>query len=274
MKKLFALVCVAALCTALFADDIFTFVPVKGKVTKCTQTDYLISSKFGNYYRTPNKKTTHIYDDFGNETSVTEATTKDELISKIVSTYNSDHQLTEQLTYNSDDEVICKDVITYKNNLKSDLSEYNKNGDLKSKTIYQYTDGLLTDETDYNADGSLLWKTLYSYNDGIVSVISKYNSKGELDTSETYKYAEDGKLESIVTSDAFANETTQLVFRYANGQISELLSYNSANKLINRVLVKYDALGNVAKLSEYDVADKFGTTVNELVNMVEYVFEY
>ena len=274
MKKLFAFVCAAALCTALFADDIFTFVPVKGKVSKCTQTDYLITSKFGNYYRTPNKKTIHIYDDFGNETSVTESTTKDELLSKLVNTYNSSNQLTEQAAHDSDDNIIWKDVITYKNNLKADKSEYNKNGDLKSKTIYQYTDGLLTDETDYNADGALMWKTIYTYTDGIVNVISKYNSKGELDTAETYKYNEDGKLDTIVTTDAFSNETTQIVFRYANGQISELLSYNSANKLVNRVLVKYDAAGNVAKISEYEVADKFGTTVNELINMIEYVFEY
>ena len=46
------------------------------------------------------------------------------------------------------------------------------------------------------------------------------------------------------------------------------------NEIINRLVIKYDSVGNVAKLSNYAVSQKFGTTVNELTSQTEFVFEY
>jgi hypothetical protein len=46
------------------------------------------------------------------------------------------------------------------------------------------------------------------------------------------------------------------------------------NEIINRLQIKYDSVGNVAKLSNYAVSQKFGTTVNELTSQTEFVFEY
>ena len=75
--------------------------------------------------------------------------------------------------------------------------------------------------------------------------------------------------------DAFAGKQTSLVFRYgANGALNEITTYNSDKQVIKRTLIKYDAKGNVNKVSEYDVAEKFGTTTNELTAMSEYTFEY
>ncbi len=66
-----------------------------------------------------------------------------------------------------------------------------------------------------------------------------------------------------------------MIFRYGtNGALNEITTYNSDKQVIKRTLLKYDAKGNVNKVSEYDVAEKFGTTVNELVAMSEYAFEY
>ena len=56
--------------------------------------------------------------------------------------------------------------------------------------------------------------------------------------------------------------------------MNEITTYNVSKQVIKRTLLKYDAKGNVNKVSEYDVAEKFGTTVNELSAMSEYTFEY
>ena len=56
--------------------------------------------------------------------------------------------------------------------------------------------------------------------------------------------------------------------------MNELTTYNSAKQIIGRVIFKYDEAGNLAKVSEYSVAEKFGTTVNELIGMYEYTYDF
>lgn len=274
MKKLLAFIFAASLATVMFAQDIFSYVPMKGNIKKCTQIDYVISAKFGNYFRTPNLKTIHSFDDNGNVIDVTEVTTKDVLINKVSNVYDSDGNLVEQTAYDADETQIWKNVITYKNNLKADMSEYGKDDTLKSKTIYIYDNNNLVDETGYNNEGKLMWKNIYTYEGAVLTKMSHYDSEGDLEESESYTYTEEGSIDSITYFEAFENETATVVFRYTGSTISELLTYDEDNVLYNRVLVKYDATGNITKLSEYNVAQKFGTTVNELCNMTDYVYEY
>ena len=67
----------------------------------------------------------------------------------------------------------------------------------------------------------------------------------------------------------------KVVYRFdANYAITEAQTYNAAGKLAVRIIYKYDDNGNIAKLTTYNVSDKFGTTVNELVDISEYVFKY
>lgn len=274
MKKLLAFFFASALFTSMFAQEIYSYIPLKGNVKKITQIDYVITAKFGNYFRTPDLKTIHTFDSNGNETSITEVTTKDVVISKISNTFDATDKLIEQVAYDTDEEQIWKNVITYKNDLKADMSEYGKDDLLKSKTIYIYDNDLLVDETGYNGDGKLMWKNVYTYEGNVLTKLCHYDSDGQLEESETYTYAEDGSFDSITSYDAYDDETTTLIFRYTGSVISELLTYTAENKLISRVLVKYDSTGNVIKLSEYEVAEKFGTTVNELCNMTDFVYEY
>lgn len=274
MKKLLAFVFAAALATSMFAQDIFSYVPMKGNIKKCTQIDYVITAKFGNYFRTPNLKTIHSFDANGNETEITEVTTKDALISKISNAYDSNGKLVEQTAYDAEDTQIWKNVITYKNGLKADMSEYGKDETLKSKTIYIYDNNLLVDETGYNSEGKLMWKNVYTYEGAVLTKMAHYDSDGDLEESEVYTYTEDGSIDTITYFEAFENETATVVFRYTGSTISELLTYDEDSVLYNRVLVKYDSTGNIVKLSEYNVAQKFGTTVNELCKMTDYVYEY
>ena len=75
--------------------------------------------------------------------------------------------------------------------------------------------------------------------------------------------------------DAFTSSSTKKVFRYdGNGVLTEITTYDNSDKIKNRLVIKYDTVGNVVKMTEYNIADKFGTTLNELVSMIEFVYEY
>ena len=276
MKKLLALALTAGLSLSLFAADIFKYAPITGNVKAYTETDFTIATRFGTLYRTPSSKIMHIFDSNGKEASSSELTPKDAVINTISTTYDSAGNLVEQLCTSADGETVWKNTYTYKNGLKTDVSEYDRKGNLRARTIYTYDNNLLTDESSYDGDGALIWKTIYKYAEGgRLASVNEYNPDGSLSEKNEYNYTEYGAIDSISKFDAFAGKLTSMIFRYgANGALTEITTYNSDKQVIKRTLIKYDAKGNVNKVSEYDVAEKFGTTVNELVAMSEYSYEY
>lgn len=275
MKKSVTLVLAAALSLSLFGADIFTYAPLSKNVKSYTKTEYSIASKFGNYFRTPSVKFLHTFDADNNEIESDEMTPRDAVVNKLVSTYDKG-LLTAQSFTNSDGELIWKSTISYKDGVKVDCSEYDAKDNLKDRTIYTYENGLLVDETSYDGEGALVWKTIYKYNaNGKIESICEYLPRGSLSDQRTYAYGENGILDSITYYNSFADMQTQEVFRYGtNNQLNEITTYDSSKKIIKRVLLKYDTAGNVNRVSEYDIAEKFGTTVNELVAMSEYVYDY
>lgn len=275
MKKLFTLIYLALFCTSIFALDIFNYVPVSGNVKSIIQTDYEITTKFGNYFRTPSAKVVHILNESGKEIETTELTPKDVVLDKTVTKYDVYGNVIEQATYDSESILLWRTVITYKGTQKVDSSEYGKNGVLKAKTIFIYDEfGNLIDETGYDGEGELIWKIKYQYKGAKLETVSEYYSDGSLSREEKYTYNASGNIESIVTYDVFSSTTEIIVFRYAaNGQITEITTYGNEKQMIKRLMLKYDATGNVAKLSDYAVAEKFGTTVNELTVITEYMYQ-
>lgn len=275
MKKILALTLAATLSCCLFAVDIFKYAPVSENVKSCTKTEYAISSKFGNYFRTASSKFITTYDGAGRIVSSTELTAKDTVVNRILSVYDNFGNLTEQNAFDTENNVIWKNVYTYKNNLRTDETGYNANGELKEKTIYTYTEGKLSDETLYDSEGALVWKTIYTYtSDGLVSEIFQYDSDGILDTKSIYAYA-DGRITSITYVDRYTRTSTQDVFRYGtDNTLSEITTYDANKKITKRLLIKYDSAKNVARLSDYAIAEKFGTTVNELISQIEFNYEY
>ena len=276
MKKLLALAITASLSLSLFAADIFTYAPITGNVKAYTETDFSIASRFGTLYRTPSSKITHNFDSNGKETTSSELTPKDAVINTITSSYDSAGKLSEQVCTNADGEIVWKNTYTYKNGLKVDTSELDRKGNLRARTIYTYDDNLLSDESCYDSEGALIWKTIYKYDENNrLSSVNEYNPDGSLSEQTSYNYTEAGAIDSLAKLDAYASRQTSLVFRYGtNGALNEITTYDSDKQVIKRTLLKYDDKGNVNKVSEYDVAEKFGTTVNELVAMSEYSFEY
>ena len=276
MKKLISLALVASFSLSVFATDIFDFAPINGNVKSYTQTEFSITSKFGNYYRTPSSKVVHVLDETGKEIESSELSQKDTVVNKIVTTYDEEGRIQDQSCINSDGEMIWKTSIKYKNGLKVETSEYDERNELRDKVIYTYDGAKLVDETGYDKEGVLAWKTLYKYNDAArVEKESNYLADGSLDNRVFFTYFEDGKTETVSTFDNFSKESKKEVFRYdGKGLLTEITSYGSDNAIYKRTTIKYDSHDNVIKVSEYNIAQKFDTTVNELIAMVEYVYEY
>lgn len=276
MKKILLGIIAAAFVTSLYAVDIFSYVPVTGNFKNYTQIDYSITTKFGNYFRTPSSKVIHTLNTSGKEVETSELTPKDVILDRTVSKYDVYGNLIEQATYDSDSVLLWNTVITYKGNQRVDCSEYGKEGTLKAKTIYSYDSetGLMSDETGYDGDGALIWKTVYKYAEKKLDTVYEYYSDGSLSREEKYTYTSDGKIESITTYDVFTESSEILVFRYSSSNLlTEITTYGSDKQITKRQLIKYDSTGNVAKVSDYDVAEKFGTTVNELVLITEYIYQ-
>ena len=64
---MFAALAAAVMCVSAFAFDVTEYLPLKGTVKNYTRTDYGITSKFGEYFRTPEMKIVRVFDRAGRE---------------------------------------------------------------------------------------------------------------------------------------------------------------------------------------------------------------
>lgn len=275
MKKILSFVLAASICISVFAADVFNFAPMQGNVKNYTKTEFSIASKFGNYFRTPSVKFTHVYDSNGREIESTELTAKDVEVNTIKSSYDSLGNLKKQVCTTTDGEILWKSEFTYKNGVKSEISEYNGKNELMGKTIFTYSFDKLIDESSYDGEGALVWKIVYTYDDDKLDAISQYSPNGALSEKASYDYSENGKINSISHFDSITKAVMEEVFRYNdNGTLNEITTYAEDKQITKRVLFKYDTKGNVNKVSTYNVAQKFGTIVNELAAQSEYAYTY
>lgn len=277
MKKIILSIFVSLIGFCAFAFDAAPFLSPQGNVKSYVKTDYSISSKFGEYFRSPKAKFKHIYNDSGLEISSTQYSPSDVIIDKIVYEYDIENRLTSQTCYDSENILLWKSVITYNEaGLKIDSSEFGKGGTLRGKTLYKYDGKNIVDESYYNGTGALLWKNTYKYDDkNILSEASSYFEDGTLDSRETYKYSDKNKLTEILIEDNTGLTKSREVYRYnEDGSVSEFAVYDSSNRAIRREFYKYDAKGNPVKITTYFITQKFGTTVNELSNMSDFTYQY
>ena len=274
MKKILTFTSLALFSFSLFAVDIFSISQLKDQIKSFTRTDYAVTTKFGNYFRTPSAKTTHNYTE-GKETEEIHLTPRDVVIRKVIWNYDEEGNLSEKVCSNAENELEWKTAMTYVDGVQQDHSEYDNAGNLKNRTIYTYTDGLLTDKTLYNGEGALVEKTIFTYTDGKkVATICNYIADGSLKEKQSYAYTVEGVLDAITYYDKDLNENRIESLRYdENGILAEVTTYVN-DKVVKRTLIKYEEKGNVSRISEYNIADKFGTTVNELISIAEFAYEY
>ncbi len=278
MKKIIVAALSACMVLSAFAMDITALVPLKEGVKNYTVTEYSITTKFGDYLRTVSGKVNHVIDPSGNDVESTQYSARGVLENTIKTTFDSLGNCLTSSGYNANGELISKSESVYKKGLKTETIDYDSEGNLRSKTIYKYENGKMIDESGYDARGALIFKVIRAYDENGREVkVSEYFPDGSLDNEKVLTYKENGKLETETTRDSIEG-ITQRVFRYnANDELVEITTYNvfeAGSKVCNRTIIKYDDKGNVSKITDYVIAEKFGTTVNELVYMADYSYEF
>lgn len=275
MKKFFTGMIVLAFSASVFAIDPASYRPLNGSVKSIVKTDYEISSKFGEYFRTPVAKLIEKYDSDGNIVESSEYTPRDVLKNRLVYKYDDKQNLSETTCFDSENVQIWTNVNTYKNGKLVDSSEFGKGGVLKGRTIYNYLDEKTIDESYYNGTGELVWKSIIIKNSkNLVDVEDDYFATGLLNEERKYTYNSDGLIENILYYNDHAVLLKKDVFRYTNKLLSEIITYSPDNKPLSRRIIKSDSKGNVVKITDYNVANKFGSTVNEMVDLIEFSYEY
>lgn len=277
MKKVIFACAAFILSLSVFAKDITALIPLQPGVKEYTVVEYSINTRFGEYYKTPSSKVVHKIDAAGNDVESTEYSGRGNPEITIKSSYDSlgNPLICEGFTTNGD--LIWKTEYVYNKGLKTEVNDYDVNGELKNKTIFKYEDDQLVDESGYDSKGALLWKTIYEHDlENHVTRVFEYFSNGSLDCDKKITYREDGRPEGSFIHDVLDGDS-QKVFRYnAEGLMTEITIYSvtdTDSKVCERIIVKYED-GNVSKVSDYQVSEKFGKTVNELVYMADYTYSF
>lgn len=275
MKKLIAGTVLALLSGTVFAFDQSTISP-NGGVSSYTKTDYIITSKFGDYFRSPSVKYVHMFNTNGLETECISYSAKDVLIDRIMYDYDTSRNLVSSRFYNASDELQWKTQVEYDSTGKiKEEAEYDASGRLTAKTIYRYN-GRETSESLYNGEGALLSRTIKKTNElNRLVEVNKYFDDGSLDVQEVYGYADNGHLVQVEYFDAHKECTGKTIFRYDSaGVLTEEQQLNATKLLVARKIYKSDSMGNPTKVSLYSVAEKFGSIANELQGITEYSYKY
>lgn len=277
MKKFIFAASLTALAASIFAFDDVLAIKTVGSVADYTKTTYTISEKFGDYYRSPKAKFVHTFDASGKQVESKELTSKDSLVDRLLYLYDSAGRVASVTCSDQDGKIMWKTIYAYdENGNKIDESQYNANDNLVNRSIFKYTEGKQVEEAFYNADGVLLGKFITKNDEkGRAAESAQYNEDGALEEKQILSYNDAGRLCEIDFSDASGRTVKKTVYRFdASYSITEEQTYNSENILSERIIFKYDTYGNVTKATTYKVAEKFGTTVNELAAIVEYTYNY
>ncbi|MCR5289510.1 MAG: hypothetical protein K6E51_05920 [Treponema sp.] len=275
MKKLTVLILTVLVTIGITAFAESPFFKVNGSVKSYTQTTYVISQKFGDYYRTPDIKYVHNLNDKQLETDVSQISATGLLVNKVTYTYDTNGNLESQVSTDSANTTEWK--VTYVYDEKGRLTEesnFKKDDILSGKSIFKYPSDNQTEESYYNGDGVLLWRDISKFDENNHKVqILQYFADGTLDQRQDFIYNDLGILVQVDTYDNSGFKKQEIKYRFTeNDLIGETQTKNYAANTETREFYKYDDDKNLIKITTYNVSNKFGTTVNELTGMSEYTY--
>ena len=277
MKKVFLSGLLIACGIFAFAFDDSPFMRPNGSPKSYTQTDFTITTKFGDYFRTPAVKFKHIINEDGLEIESAEYSVTGQLVDKIVYEYTADKQIASQSCFDASGNLSWKVSATFdKNGKKIEENEYDAKGLLLGKTIYKYDSPNTVDETYYNSQGNLIWKNTYLYNaEKKLMETSAYFSTGALDVKKVFVYNSDGTISEINSYNSLNEQVERETNTYnSDGLLTERAVFGDDGKRRSRVFYKYDANKNVIKKTTYNISQKFGSTVNEMAGQSDFEYEY
>lgn len=279
MKKfsIFSIIIFASFCAFAIDNSPFLHPQPHGGVKSYTETNFEITTKFGDYYKTPQVRFQHKFNENGLEIESIEYSATNRLISKTIYTYNEDGKIALQICYDDKENAIWQISTTFDSNGdKLEDSEFDGKDNLTGKSVYKNECGNPVEETYYNSKGELIWKNIYKYSDANQLEESfSYFSNGRLDIRCKYKYDKFGKLLEITSFDASDKIVSNEVFIYNDDDtVNEYAIYGADGKRRTQIFYKYDENKNCVKSTTYNVAQKFGTTVNEMVDQSDFEYEY
>ncbi|MBO4404192.1 MAG: hypothetical protein J5780_02545 [Treponema sp.] len=247
----------------------------KGRVSSYTQTDYSVTLKFGDPYRTVTAKNVHIFGADGLEQEINSYNSKNELLSKATFIYDVSRNLTEISIADASGALLTRTAFEYNTDgtVKSE-SEYNSAAKLCGKTIYKY-EGTKKTESYYDGNGALLSRIITVMEGNLPVEVADYYGDGSLSNKEVFSYDTNGRLNQTTVYKEDGTVSSKKIYRYdANGVITELRTYDPQDVLIQRDVYKSDSNGNPVRISVYEISNKFGGTSNELLTITDFQYKY
>lgn len=275
MKK-FAFCAVGVLLTfALYAQSYQVEFSPKGNASSYTKTNYTVVSRFGDYYRTVSDREVHLLQN-GREIEISFFGSKDEPLGKSTFTYDpTGKKLSALVSKAASGSGDVKSDYEYEADasVKSITNIDPSTGEVVSKSIFK-REGEKVTENRYDGAGKLETRVVKSFDSRMLPVEEvTWNGDGTFAFSRKISYLENGQISTVETFGSDEKCSERVVFKYdVNGFLTEVQIFE--DKIKERHIYKNDEHGNPTRVSYYEVAEKFGTTVNELFKIEDFTYSY
>lgn len=275
MKKFTFCVFAVLLAVSLYAQTYQVELSPKGSVSSYTKTSYTVVSRFGDYYRTVSEREVHLLQS-GREIEVSLFGSKDEPLGKSTFLYDPNGKKLSSLV--SKVGAGCADVKSdYEYEIDASIKSITdtdpSTGEVVGKSIFKREGEKIT-ENRYDGTGKLESRVVKSFDSRVLPVEEvMWNGDGTFAFSRKISYLENAQISTVETFGSDGECSEKVVFKYdTNGFLTEVQVFE--DKIKERRIFKNDPYGNPTRISYYEVAQKFGTTVNELFKIEDFTYSY
>ncbi|MBK7095063.1 MAG: hypothetical protein IPH57_08460 [Saprospiraceae bacterium] len=194
------------------------------------------------------------YDDEGNTTEEIYYDQKGAMYRKTKSTYDERGKLIEEIRYDENGAISSKTKSIYddKGNTTEEIY-YDQKGAISSKTTSAYDEkGKLIEEINYDEKGAISSKTKFIYDQRGNHIEDIYYNKEEAKNVKT-KYIYDDRNNCVEVIEVGSGDCIRITkSKYDdNGNVVEAQTIDENNKLLDKMINKFDKNGNCIEEYEY-----------------------
>ncbi|MCR5605421.1 MAG: hypothetical protein K6F69_01210 [Treponema sp.] len=263
MKKLLTAACIASLALGIFAVDPETLSPL-GSPKSYTKVDYTITSKFGIYYRTPETKYIHTYNENGKEIESVQMTGTDVPVDKVTFQYEEDETVSEdgksnkklisKTFFNKDETIIGKTNFIYDDNGDKIAEEYYTPKDAEAEKLEADVE-IIETEKEAEADESenkeiLSGKITYKNHDN-KKEISEYDSEGNLIKKTILTYSSESESPKLVEERVYNGDGSlnyKKGYSYDSSKLlTAIVTFDKNNIILENDVYRYEENAKVPK---------------------------